>query len=368
MGQTLSEPVTTKNTSGCENTIYRVGSSCMQGWRVEMEDAHTHILSLPEDPVAAFFGVYDGHGGSAVAKFAGKHLHKFITKRPEYFNNGVDLAMKRAFLDFDKEMLRNGSWAEQMAGSTAVVVLIKEKRLYCANAGDSRAMAMIGGKPHALSVDHKPNDDAETKRILAGGGFVEYNRVNGNLALSRALGDFIYKKNANKKPEEQIVTAFPDVEIRDITDDWEFIVLACDGIWDVMSTSDVGYYVRHRIAMGMQPECICEDLMNHCLAPDGHVTGLGCDNMTVVLVCFLHNKPYEDLIVRCGTAQQNSPGDNGDIKTNFSNVSGNGNGNGNGNGDLSPTDSILSLSHSIHETTDVFNRSKSPKSRDLDNV
>ena len=63
MGQTLSEPVTQKETSRCEDSRLRVGASCMQGWRVNMEDAHTTILSLPDDPRTAFFAVYDGHGG-----------------------------------------------------------------------------------------------------------------------------------------------------------------------------------------------------------------------------------------------------------------------------------------------------------------
>ena len=63
MGQTLSEPITAKETACVENGRFKVGSSSMQGWRVTMEDAHTHILSLPDDPSTAFFGVYDGHGG-----------------------------------------------------------------------------------------------------------------------------------------------------------------------------------------------------------------------------------------------------------------------------------------------------------------
>lgn len=63
MGQTLAEPVTEKESECCQNNQFKVGSSCMQGWRVNMEDAHTHILSLPDDTGTAFFGVYDGHGG-----------------------------------------------------------------------------------------------------------------------------------------------------------------------------------------------------------------------------------------------------------------------------------------------------------------
>lgn len=70
---------------------------------------------------------------------------------------------------------------------------------------------------------------AEKSRINAAGGFVDFGRVNGNLALSRAIGDFEFKKSAELAPEAQIVTAFPDVEVHEITDDDEFLILACDG-------------------------------------------------------------------------------------------------------------------------------------------
>lgn len=69
----------------------------------------------------------------------------------------------------------------------------------------------------------------EKNRITAAGGFVDFGRVNGNLALSRAIGDFEFKKSAELAPEAQIVTAYPDVEVHDITDDDEFLVIACDG-------------------------------------------------------------------------------------------------------------------------------------------
>jgi len=119
------------------------------------------------------------------------------------------------------------------------------------------------------------------------------------LALSRALGDFVFKKNESKKAEEQIVTAYPDVDIKDLTSDHEFIVLACDGIWDVLSNEEVLEFVRSRIAQLIPPEIICEQLMMRCLAPDCQMGGLGCDNMTVVLVCFLNGEPYEKLAERC---------------------------------------------------------------------
>lgn len=71
----------------------------------------------------------------------------------------------------------------------------------------------------------------EKARICAAGGFVDFGRVNGNLALSRAIGDFEFKKSADLSPEQQIVTAFPDVVAHTITDDDEFLVIACDGTY-----------------------------------------------------------------------------------------------------------------------------------------
>ncbi|XP_022912769.1 probable protein phosphatase 2C T23F11.1 [Onthophagus taurus] len=299
MGQTLSEPVTAKDTACCQNTSFRVGSSCMQGWRVNMEDSHSHILSLPDDPGTAFFAVYDGHGGAKVADYAGKHLHKYLTKQTLYKEGKIEDALKQAFLEIDEDMREDEALKREQAGTTAVCVVIKDNKLFCANVGDSRAVASIKGIAEPLSTDHKPCNVIEYNRITAAGGWVDCNRVNGNLALSRALGDFVFKRNQKKSPEEQIVIANPDVEIREINEDWEFIVLACDGIWDVMTNYEVVGYIRENLALGIEPEEICESLMMRCLAPDCQMAGLGCDNMTVVIVCMLHGKPYEELSAKC---------------------------------------------------------------------
>lgn len=268
---------------------------------MHMEDSHTHILSLPDDPGTSFFAVYDGHGGAKVAEYAGKHLHKYITRRPEY-GRDVKHALQQGFLDLDEAMLNNEALREQMSGSTAVAVLIKDNRLYCANAGDSRAIACVDGRLDVLSFDHKPTNETEKERICSAGGYVEYNRVNGYLALSRALGDFGLKRNKHKLPEEQMVTAFPDIEEREITEDWDFLVIACDGIWDVLSSQAVLDFVQAEIAQGIYPQQICENIMVHCLAPDCQMGGIGGDNMTVIIVCFLHGQPYEELINRCKEA------------------------------------------------------------------
>ncbi|MFH4973923.1 hypothetical protein AB6A40_000632 [Gnathostoma spinigerum] len=299
MGQTLSEPVTTKETASCANSFYKVGSSCMQGWRINMEDAHTHLLSVPDDTNAAFFAVYDGHGGAKVSQYAGVHLHKTVVGHPLYLEGDIEGAIKQGFLALDEKMKNDEEMREDMSGTTAVVVIIKDKKIYCGNVGDSRAVACVSGEARPLSFDHKPANEAEARRIVAAGGWVEFNRVNGNLALSRALGDFAFKKNEQIKAEEQIVTAYPDVTVCDLTHDHEFIVLACDGIWDVMSNQEVIDFVRERLAVGRDPEVICEELLSRCLAPDCQLGGLGCDNMTVVLVCLLQGDSPQTYMERC---------------------------------------------------------------------
>lgn len=300
MGQTLSEPITTKETTSVRNEELLVASSSMQGWRVTMEDSHQHILQLsPEDPDAAYFAVFDGHGGSMVARHASIHLHRHILNRSEYQEGNMHEAIREGFLECDRAMKVSQELKDEMAGCTAVAVLMKDNKLYCGNAGDSRCIAGVKGEAIALSNDHKPNDPLEMERIISAGGFVEFNRVNGNLALSRALGDFIFKTDDELPQNKQIVSAEPEVQERLVSEDMDFVLLACDGIWDVLTNQQVSDFVVDKIAGNTQPEDICEQLMDRCLAPDCQVGGLGCDNMTVVLICFLHGKTWPDLVSKC---------------------------------------------------------------------
>uniref|UniRef100_A0A0N5A867 protein-serine/threonine phosphatase n=1 Tax=Syphacia muris TaxID=451379 RepID=A0A0N5A867_9BILA len=299
MGQNLTEPVITRETASCANSLYKVGSSCMQGWRISMEDAHTHLLAVPDDNDAAFFAVYDGHGGSAVSEYAGNHLHKLIVTNPAYVEGRIEEGIKQGFLALD-EMIRNDKTMKlDKSGSTAVVVIIKDNKIYCGNVGDSRAVVSVRGVAKPLSLDHKPVNANERQRIYAAGGYVELNRVNGNLALSRALGDFSFKTDLDRSAEEQIITAYPDVTVEKLTDDHEFLILACDGIWDVMSNQEVVDFCRKFLSSGQPPEKICERLLGHCLSPDGRMGGVGSDNMTVVLVCLLQGKSDEDFKKHC---------------------------------------------------------------------
>eukprot|EP00899_Mesostigma_viride_P009388 jgi/Mesvir1/18450/Mv14305-RA.1 len=209
------------------------------------------------------------------------------------------------------------------AGCTAVVALVKNGTLYVANAGDSRCIISHKGKVKEMTHDHKPDDAIEKTRILNAGGFIADGRVNGSLNLSRAIGDMEYKRNPKLPPADQIVVAMPEVRMEKLKEGDEFAVLACDGVWDVMSCQEVVNFVRERLVelvkqigvsfclrppagtthprahtfspylfdvnpgrQGKPLSSICEEIFNHCLAPDTGGQGLGCDNMSAVIVLF----------------------------------------------------------------------------------
>lgn len=138
---------------------------------------------------------------------------------------------------------------------------------------------------YAMSEDHKPEDPLELARVEAAGGEVIEGRIEGNLNLSRAIGDLYYKRNARVKVEEQMISALPDVTVVALEPDDRFVVLACDGIWNVMGNQEVVDFVAERLDRGMAVGAVCEDVLDNCLAPPNNKgDGSGCDNMTMMVV------------------------------------------------------------------------------------
>ncbi|XP_051235520.1 protein phosphatase 1G isoform X2 [Dicentrarchus labrax] len=176
------------------------------------------------------------------------------------------------------------------SGTTAVVALIRGKQLIVANAGDSRCVVSERGKAVDMSYDHKPEDEVELARIKNAGGKVTMDgRVNGGLNLSRAIGDHFYKRNKALPPEEQMISAMPDVKVLTLNEDHDFMVIACDGIWNVLSSQEVVDFISERIKPDQSGKVrplssIVEELLDHCLAPDTSGDGTGCDNMTCIIV------------------------------------------------------------------------------------
>ncbi|KAF5360471.1 hypothetical protein D9756_004721 [Leucocoprinus leucothites] len=286
-----------KATEAGENSRFVYGVADMQGWRITMEDAHAAVLELDEEnkDANAFFAVYDGHGGSNVAKYAGQHLHKRLVLEESYKDKDYETALKQVFLGVDQELQSDPAHTKDPSGCTAVAALVTEDKIYVANAGDSRSVIGIKGEVKPLSFDHKPTNDSERTRICDAGGYIEYGRVNGNLALSRALGDFQFKKNWSLGPEAQIITANPDVTCHDITEEDEFLVIACDGIWDCLSSQQVVDFVRYQIYEGKDLTEIGKMICDYCLAPDtASGAGIGCDNMTILIVALLQGRTKDE--------------------------------------------------------------------------
>lgn len=172
------------------------------------------------------------------------------------------------FLELDSKMrsLPEMTSGEDKSGTTAVCVFVSPRLIYIANCGDSRAVLCRSGSPVFSTQDHKPGLPTERERIVKAGGSVMIQRVNGSLAVSRALGDYEYKKVEGRGPCEQLVSPEPEIFVRDRDDAVdEFLVLACDGIWDVMSNEDLCQYIHNRLLVTSNLQEVTSQVIDTCL-------------------------------------------------------------------------------------------------------
>ncbi|ESO87720.1 hypothetical protein LOTGIDRAFT_194163 [Lottia gigantea] len=295
MGAFLDKPKTDKhNEEGIGNGL-KYGLCSMQGWRVEMEDAHTAVIGLPAGLKDwSFFAVFDGHAGAKVSAYCAEQLLDHIIAN-EDFRGKIDITdgteiqpsiedvkkgLKTGFLQLDEKMKEIPEMAsgEDKSGSTAICAIVSPSHVFFANCGDSRAVLCRGGKCAFGSTDHKPVNPIEKERIQNAGGSVMIQRVNGSLAVSRALGDFEYKQVAGKGPCEQLVSPEPEIFIEERHPDDQFMVLACDGIWDVMSNDELCAFVQSRMKVTPSLEQICNQVVDTSLYKGSR------DNMSIVIV------------------------------------------------------------------------------------
>lgn len=246
----------------------RFGASAVQGWRAHMEDAHCACLALPGLPPGwAFFAVLDGHGGARAALFGARHLKGQVLEAlgPEPSEpQGVCEALRRAFLSADARL--RALWPRgEPGGSTAVALLVSPRFLYLAHCGDSRAVLSRAGAVAFSTEDHRPIRPRERERIHDAGGTISRRRLEGSLAVSRALGDFAYKEAPGRPPEQQLVSAEPEVTALARQAEDEFMLLASDGVWDAMSGSALAGLVASRLCLGLAPELLCAQLLDTCL-------------------------------------------------------------------------------------------------------
>ncbi|AGO11481.1 AaceriACR239Cp [[Ashbya] aceris (nom. inval.)] len=302
MGQILSNPVIDKEQGRSGDALTAYGMCAMQGWRMSMEDSHIVDLDIsPEgsDDHIAYYCVFDGHGGASVAQFCGEQFSRILQQQKDFGGGAPNFAraLVAAFIAADEELLKDPVLANDHSGCTATTLLVSRKQqlLVCANSGDSRTVLSTAKNAKALSFDHKPTLRSEQSRIVAADGFVEMDRVNGNLALSRAIGDFEFKSNPNLAPHEQIVTCVPDVlEHKLDYEKDEFVILACDGIWDCLSSQECVDLIHYGIQQGMSLQDIASRVIDVCCSPTTEGTGIGCDNMSFIVVALLRENETED--------------------------------------------------------------------------
>ncbi|XP_056329963.1 protein phosphatase, Mg2+/Mn2+ dependent, 1Na (putative) [Danio aesculapii] len=283
----LERPILAKDSAEGESKwgiTYAMAS--MQGWRAQMEDSHTCMPEMSDAlPDWSYFAVYDGHAGRTVAQYSSRHLLDFILdtgcvtveEDVEQVKDGI----RDGFLAIDRHMhtlSRNESWDH--SGSTAASVMISPRNFYFINCGDSRTFLCRNGHVVFYTEDHKPFNPREKERIQNAGGSVTLQRINGSLAVSRALGDFDFKEVEWRAQTEQLVSPEPEVYELERTPEDEFLVVACDGVWDAIGNEDLCAFVRNRLHVCDDLREICSQVIDLCLYKGS------LDNITIIIICF----------------------------------------------------------------------------------
>jgi len=245
-------------------------------------------LEAPNGRKVAFHAVFDGHGGDKAADTASMLVEDFFLASLEDASMSVARALYNAVLKAE-EALANQALAEKeefnhvvnTSGSTicATAIDLTEGILYCANVGDTRAvLCRANGVAIELSDDHKASRPDEVARVVHTGGFVSYGRVLGMLAVSRALGD------AEMKSPNTLITATPAMTQVELEDGDHFVLIACDGLFDVMTSQEAVDFVKAELVGVLDPsaehlEEICQKLVRHALADLN-----SRDNVSVIIV------------------------------------------------------------------------------------
>ncbi|RDX87801.1 Protein phosphatase 2C 57, partial [Mucuna pruriens] len=274
----------------------RWGSIALQGLREEMED---DVIVRPDGLQGfSFAAVFDGHGGFSSVQFLSANYRDELYKEcVEALQGGLLLVEKdfkaikgtlqEAFLKVDTRLEMNGEKDE--SGATATAVFIGDDKLLISHIGDSSVVLSRSGKAELLTSPHRPYGSNKTsleeiKRIREAGGWISNGRVCGDIAVSRAFGDVRFKTKKNEMLQKgvqegrwsakfvsrvqlnnDLIVAYPDIYQVALGSDAEFIVLASDGLWDYMSSSEAVSLVRDQLRKHGNIQQACEALAEAAL-------------------------------------------------------------------------------------------------------
>lgn len=274
----------------CSGSCSDIGSKTyMEDEHIRVDDLSAHLggAALPTSP-SAFYGVFDGHGGSEAAAYLRRSAVRLFFEDTDFpsseaalkgddcccFLERAEESVRRSFLQADLE-LADDDTVGASCGTTALTAMVFGRHLLVANAGDCRAVLCRKGEAVDMSEDHRPSHVAERRRIEKAGGYVDDGYLNGVLSVTRALGDWEMKlPRGSASP----LIAEPEFRRARLTDDDEFLILGCDGIWDVMSSQQAVCEVRRGLRRHADPARCASELVKE--ATRLHAV----DNLTVIVV------------------------------------------------------------------------------------
>ncbi|KAA8533582.1 hypothetical protein F0562_030984 [Nyssa sinensis] len=286
----------------------RWGSTQLQGAREEMED--DAVIVQNDLDGFSFAAIFDGHAGFSSVKFLRDELYKecvtalqggLLLSGKDF--NTIKKALQEAFENADAKLL---SWLETSgeeveSGSTATVIFIQNDMLFISHVGDSCVVLSRSGKAEALTNPHRPYGSnkaslQEIRRIREAGGWIVNGRICGDIAVSRSFGDMRFKTKKNEMLEkgveegkwsqkfisrirfyDNLVTASPDIFQVALGSDAEFLLLASDGLWDYMNSSDAVNFVREQLRQRGDIQIACEALAQAALDRGSQ------DNVSIVI-------------------------------------------------------------------------------------
>ncbi|KAM9371722.1 protein phosphatase 1F isoform 2-T2 [Phaethornis superciliosus] len=267
-----------------------VSIHAIRNTRRKMEDRHVllpefnQLFGLSDDIDRAYFAVFDGHGGVDAANYAATHLHVNVGLHEEMLKNPAE-ALKCSFQKTDEMFLLKAKREKLRSGTTGVSALIVGSKLHIAWLGDSQVMLVQQGKAVTLMEPHKPEREDERTRIEALGGCVTYMdcwRVNGTLAVSRAIGDMCQKP---------YISGDADGDSFELTGSEDYLLLACDGFFDAVKPHEVVDLVLDHLMMTKGVGLKAAERLVAAAKENG-----SSDNITV-LVVFLRDP--QDILADC---------------------------------------------------------------------
>ena len=233
-------------------------------YRQSMEDIGVTLPNLTNDYKTSLFGIFDGHGGNDVVKYIKDRIPEIIKKNLNDLYP-IEQCFINSFNKIDEELKFYDS---EYTGSTATIVLIQDNKIYCANVGDSRAYIIYDNYIKQITTDHKCSVPEEAERIIKSGGKITKNRVQGQLVLSRSLGDLYCKKYG--------VINSPDITSNKIDYNIKYVIIASDGIWDVVDEKTV----LNMSKMKKNADNFCKDLIKLAIEKESK------DNISCIVISF----------------------------------------------------------------------------------